>query len=153
MGCDIHLYIEKKKNGQWIPAQGFMQTNSDDIPDVPHHDRFTDRHYCLFGYLAGVRHGAMQHFQVKGFPLDASKEVQTIYDKWGVDAHTPSYLTKEELDTVNWRKDKIDCGYGDKGPLELYKAFRTFYDLVFWLNSYDYTCKPDEIRIVFWFDN
>jgi hypothetical protein len=25
--------------------------------------------------------------------------------------------------------------------------------MVFWLNSYDYTCKPDELRIVFWFDN
>lgn len=91
----------KNKTGKWIPAQGFMQISDDDIPDVPYHDRFTQRQYCLFGFLAGVRYPDNQHFKTKGFPENASKEVRAQYDKWGIDAHTPSYLTKEDLDTVH----------------------------------------------------
>jgi hypothetical protein len=152
MGCDIHVYIEKKKNGKWIPAQGFMQTDEDSLPDVPHHDKFSQRKYCLFGYIAGVRCPGLQHFKTNGFPMDASRPVKMQYKRMGVDAHTPSYLTLFELQTVDWHTDKIDCGYG-QGPVILREAFQAFYDLVFWLQSYDYTCRTDEIRIVFWFDN
>lgn len=151
MGCDIHMYIEKKKNGKWIPAQGFMQTGdrTDGPPDVPYHDQFNQRNYALFGFLAGVRNSDIVWFKPKGFPEDASKEVKRVYRRWGVDAHTPSYLTKEELDRVDW-DGKIDC----YGKIQTRKeAFYPFWDLVYWLNSYDYTCNPDEIRLVFWFDN
>ena len=83
MGCDIHLYIEKKKNGKWVPAQGFMMTGNydPDIPDVPAADRFKKRNYALFGFLAGVRCPKFQRFEVKGFPKNASKEVKRVYCK------------------------------------------------------------------------
>jgi hypothetical protein len=153
MGCDIHTYIEKKKNGVWVPAQGFMLTGNyePDIPDVPVHDTYYKRDYCLFGFLAGVRYPQFKRFEPKGFPEDASEEVKRIFDYWGSDAHTPSYLTQEELKSVDWDTEEINC-YGE-GNQPLWKAFERFYDLVFWLNSYDYNCEPDELRIVFWFDN
>lgn len=189
MGCDIHLYIEKKIGGKWIPAQGFVQTDEDRI-DVPYHDRFNDRDYELFGFLAGVRSPENQHFEPKGFPKDASKEVRTRFEVWGCDAHTPSYLTLEELKAVDWGKTKVKinhlfltsqlekfresvaagkpdyslittwCSATNQDGWEYAELefpikyqFARFFDLVFWLNSYDYRCKPDEIRIVFWFDN
>jgi hypothetical protein len=193
MGCDIHLYIEKKIKGKWIPAQGFMQTSDEErsVPDVPFNDRFNDRDYLLFGFLAGVRDSTNQHFEPKGFPDDASKEVKRVYEGWEGASHTPSYLTLAELKSVDWDHEmiKIDrlflkkqlkafnesvakgkpnynlidtwCGGTNdmknwvhaeiERPIRF--EFRRFYDLVFWLNSYDYRCKEDEIRIVFWFDN
>ena len=154
MGCDIHMYIEKKKNGKWIPAQGFMQTGNreNDVPDVPFHDQFNQRNYALFGFLAGVRIPELKHFEPQGFPDDASKEVKDVYNEWGTDAHTPSYLLLKELQTIPW-DDLIDYPDYYEKPAKLRDAFSEFYDLVYWLNSYDYTCNPDEIRIVFWFDN
>lgn len=192
MGCDIHLYIEKKIDGKWVPAQGFMTRDFDDrVPDVPYYDRFTDRNYILFGALAGVREPDFQMFPVKGFPEDACPEVKAVYDQWGCDAHTPSWLTLKELKEADWEKFKAPLT--KMFPKDLLKKFREtekagkpdyqilniwcswaadhkrwetatidmpikeqlgrFNDLIFWLNSYDYRCKEDEIRIVFWFDN
>jgi len=113
MGCDIHMYIEKKDKtstasaGDWIPAQGFMKVDDDRV-DVPYPDRFNDRDYLLFGMLAGVRDSSNQIFTPKGFPDDASKEVRTVFEEWGRDAHTPSYLTLAELNGIPWDTKMIE---------------------------------------------
>lgn len=198
MGCDIHMYIEKKDKsstataGSWIPAQGFLITSDEDeaIPDVPFPDQFSDRDYLLFGLLAGVRDPTNQVFEPKGFPEDASPEVRAVFERWGRDAHTPSFLTLEELEGIPWdtkmikiervfpKKDlaafnkSVKDGKPDYGIITTWCSwtsqpdwefasieipikyeFKRFYDYVFWLNSYDYRCKKDEIRIVFWFEN
>lgn len=194
MGCDIHLYIEKKKNGKWVPAQGFMDTgNYDNTPDVPYPDKqLSDRDYLLFGFLAGVRDTTNQHFKPKGFPKDASKEVKAVFNEWGDDGHTPSYLTLEELRSVDWENEMITINrMFRKDQLEAFNKSLTEgkpnYDLIntwcswasdqdkwisssiqvpikhefkklYWfakfeMSSYDYKCKPDELRVVFWFDN
>lgn len=192
MGCDIHMYIEKKIDGKWIPAQGFMHVYSDDRTlDVPYADRFTDRDYLLFGFLAGVRDCTNQHFVPKGFPKDASKEVSGVYNGYGSDAHTPSYLTLKELQSVDWDNEMITIGREFlKHQLETFRKsvtegtphydaittwcswasdkenweyaeievpikyqFMNFYRFMNKLNSYDFRCNENEIRIVFWFDN
>lgn len=65
MGCDVHAYVEKRVGGKWIPAQGFLQVNDEDVPNVPYPDRVLwRRNYDLFAYLAGVRnrhHHAVEH--------------------------------------------------------------------------------------------
>jgi hypothetical protein len=195
MGCDIHLYIEKKKNGKWIPAQGFMDTGGfdDGTLDVPCPDKQLDnRDYLLFGFLAGVRDDTNQHFEPKGFPKDASKEVKAVFKRWGNDAHTPSYLTLEELKSVDWKnemitidrlfrkdqlaafKESVKAGKPNYNfidtwcsmssnmdewehdeiqvPIE-YEFKKLYWFQLFEMQSYDYRCKPDELRIVFWFDN
>ena len=96
MGCDIHMYIEKKdkEKGQWEAVD-----YSDDI-DV-------GRDYDLFCFLAGVRCGEEpQHFERKGLPDDLSPEVREECEGWGSDGHSHSWLTLEELQTVNWEDDK-----------------------------------------------
>lgn len=185
------MYIEKNPTGKkWEPAQGFV-TIDDDCVDVPYHDRFTDRDYLLFGFLAGVRDPENQYFKAKGFPSDACKEVKTVYDGYGSDAHTPSYLTLKELRNVDWDNIKIKISRmflkeqlekfreSEKNNKPDYNIIRTwctwasdnenwvkaeievpirhqfshFYYFMNDLHSYDYRCKDDQIRIVFWFDN
>jgi hypothetical protein len=194
MGCDIHLYVEKKRNGKWVPAQGFMDVgNEDGLLDVPYPDKqLDDRDYLLFGFIAGVRDDTNQHFEPKGFPKDASKEVKAVFKSWGTDAHTPSYLTLEELQSVDWKNEMItieklfekdqlsafrksvESGNPDYGlvttwcswasdtekwvhdtiqvPIQ-YEFKKLYWFSQFEMQSYDYRCKPDELRIVFWFDN
>ena len=107
MGCDIHMYLEKKKNGAWVPAQGFVKMYEDLGSDVPYPDRFTERDYHLFGFLAGVRAPEYQHFEPKGFPPDACPEVRQVYERYGSDAHTPSYLTLSELNKIKWDTEMV----------------------------------------------
>ena len=98
MGCDIHMYVEKKRNGKWMNAQSVLKLYEDSPPDVPHSDSFySDRNYEVFGFIAGVRREDLQYFEAKGFPKDACAEVKALYEDWGCDAHTPSYLTLGEL--------------------------------------------------------
>ena len=185
------MYIEKKRKGSWIPAQGFITEGDDKTPNVPYPDRFTDRDYLLFGFLAGVRDSTNQHFEPRGFPEDASKEVSTVYNGYGSDAHTPSYLTLEELKSVDWDhemiiierlflkrqleefKKSIDVGKPNYDAITTWCSwtsdtenweyaeievpikyqFMNFYRFMNQLHNYDWSCKDDEIRIVFWFDN
>jgi hypothetical protein len=192
MGCDIHLYIEKKIDNRWVPAQGFFLIDKEDtIPNVPYPDRFGDRDYLLFGFLAGVRDSTNQHFEPRGFPKDASKEVRDQFVAWNGDAHTPSYLTLEELKAVDWdnelvtidrlfRKDQLEafnksvsagepdydlittwCAWSSDKENWIHSTievpikyqFQRFYHFMNKLQTYSWVSKPDEIRIVFWFDN
>lgn len=153
MGCDIHLYVEVKKNGKWECAQAVREIE-DGLFDVPSADRYHNRDYLLFGLLAGVRDTTLQSFVPKGFPEDASLEIQKIYDRWEGDAHTPSWLTLEELQRIRWDAPipkKFIPGEKQQRFLERFQEF--YWKVVSGLRSYDYRAKPDELRIVFWFDN
>lgn len=124
MGCDIHLYVEKKKKGKWVMAQGLVE-DEDGVLNVPYPDRrYTGRNYELFGFLAGVRCSNNQFFEAKGFPNNASKELKDIYEAWDVDAHTPSFLTLAELKEVGWEDMKVKVS-GLKQKDELKKLYDT----------------------------
>lgn len=98
MGCDIHLYREKKVNGNWIAADEFVDEYNDGVLDVPWEKRFTDRDYDLFGFLcSGVRRQFEYSLHEKGLPGDISQEVKAVSDRWGSDGHSHSHLTIAEL--------------------------------------------------------
>lgn len=85
MGCDIHAYAERKTDSgyEYLPAV------------VP----FDWRNYGVFGFLAGVRNYSSVPMiaEPRGFPDDASAEVREQYERWDMDAHTPSWLSMAEL--------------------------------------------------------
>jgi hypothetical protein len=89
MGCDIHMYFERKlDNGSWtnIPS------------DEEYGGYYVCRNYILFGYLAGVRNYNVKPIaDQRGIPKDVSKTIYEIYFDFGSDAHSASYLTIEEL--------------------------------------------------------
>lgn len=180
MGCDIHLYREKKVNGKWITADNCANDDG----------AYKGRNYDLFGLLSkGVRREYEYSFIARGLPLDSCKEVSECSEQWGCDGHSHSYLTLTEL--ISFReflKDKtiplsgmmnrdqfqrLEDGM-KKTPqdfTDLYpycqmtnnKEFVTFQieipvlktvdnclDTI--INSFD-GISGDDHRIVFWFDN
>lgn len=98
MGCDIHLYKEKKINGVWVTADSrWVDEYDEGVKDVPYQDRFTNRDYNLFGAIAGVRHKYDFSLKPRGLPFNACDEVKTVSDQWGRDGHSHSHLTLSEL--------------------------------------------------------
>lgn len=108
MGCDIHLYVEKKTDGAWLNVSppdlwdswGNLEVNPD--PAVSHYSRekwFSDRNYELFAWLADVRnyHDQAPLAGERGLPSDASEHVKRESDKYGVDGHSHSWFTVAEL--------------------------------------------------------
>ncbi|GAI60500.1 unnamed protein product, partial [marine sediment metagenome] len=59
MGCDIHLFVEKRVGGNWVPADKWVPDKESEDKDalmVPYGNRYYDgRNYHLFAILADVR--------------------------------------------------------------------------------------------------
>jgi hypothetical protein len=83
MGCDIHTHVERQRaDGTWEQVPGWSP--------------FDVRDYGLFGFLADVRNSSavVPIAEPRGIPEDASPEVWAAWGEW---AHTPSWLTVQEL--------------------------------------------------------
>lgn len=95
MGCGIHWYSETKKDGKWVcdQAGSFQKDEHYNMNNFPN----SGRDYWMFGLLADVRVDVPYGFAAKGIPNELSPEVKTIFDEWGDDGHSHSYLTREEL--------------------------------------------------------
>ena len=153
MGCDCHMYVEKRIEGKWVSAEA-MLPDENGLLQVPYPQQvYTGRNYALFGFLTegkvrqdiGIYVG-----KLKDFPADACKELQDIFISWAGDAHTPNWLTLKELQDVDWKQLVLD----DDKEVPLSVAFEHFYwDVVMRLPFYSMGSKPEDIRIVFWFDN
>jgi hypothetical protein len=128
MGCDIHMYLEKKIDGKWASAvpitkdkEGWFEINREDRI-------YHDRNYLLFSVLAGVREpipGVWQKYKVKGFPKDADPMIKKIYKRWGSDAHTASHLTLKELEEVDWNKTGVMLSFDvTERQKEIYDYFK-----------------------------
>lgn len=97
MGCDIHLYREKKVDGQWVTADEWVDEYDEGYLDVPWEKRFTDRNYELFGFLAKVREEMPYSFNPRGLPFNCSAEVYNSIIRWDSDGHSHSHLYIKEL--------------------------------------------------------
>jgi len=122
MGCDIHLYKEKKVNGEWITADdGWCDEYDDGFVDVPWKRRFTNRDYELFGFLAsGVRYESDYSFSPRRLPFNVCPEVRAISESYGADGHSHSYLYLSELkDAWTFLQTKTVTVSGMKDHVEL----------------------------------
>lgn len=131
MGCDIHSHAERRVNGRW--------------EKVPDFEPFDWRSSTMFGFLAGVRSWIDPIDDPRGFPVDASEEVAANYRDEGY-KHTPSFLTAKELLEFNYDKPVFE------GAEETYRDNLSdifFVDLV----KLTMLGNPEDVRIVFWFDN
>lgn len=155
MGCDIHLFVEVRKNGKWAMAK-----NAPSGPVDEWDAYYSGRDYVLFGKLAGVRRQGIEGFsEPKGTPPDVSKEVQIAIDQWGVDGHSHNYFTLEELMTAgygeNWLQ-KIMAG-GFTHAWEDQEGYRDQFTVETLPKLSEFLSEPgilpSDIRIVFFFDN
>jgi len=138
MGCDIHVYLERRWNGQWVG-----------LTNPTHHDHVTDRNYKRFSLLSDVR--SLAEFKgpdPKGLPDDVSPLCQMFHDDWGQDAHSASWETLQDfvricLETEH-DPEKVFLDPDDqrgKDPYHYY--FGLFIDEI----------NIENYRVVFWFDN
>jgi len=126
MGCDIHFYVEIKKDEKWVSADKWSADPYDcgDLEDIgiKWDDRFyTGRNYDLFAMLANVRNGRgfagvptgtgfIPIAEPRGLPEDASPEVKAISDRWNGDGHSHSWLTLAELLAYDWNQTTKHTG-------------------------------------------
>lgn len=147
MGCDIHLFVEKKINGQWEAIKGVnepeleiwrgsLQKAKVKGRDTSYHEKqikellegthgfiYDGRHYLLFSILAGVRN--YYHLtpisEAKGLPKDVSLEVKNASDYWGCDGHSHSYLSVRELLEFDWSKPLEQEGWVSEIEYKIFK--------------------------------
>ena len=99
----------------------------------------SDRDYNLFGVLVGVRwHSCPNKIsECRGLPSDISKEISLFCDYYGSDGHSHTYLTFEELlNYKHWEEYNLEYFYNS--IVRMQKIINL---------------PPQDIRMVFWFDN
>lgn len=136
---DIEKRVSDDPNFNWW-------NDTSKLPDPRTDQPYVGRNYRLFGALAGVRDYNMEIISdfAKGLPVDVSTEVCGISDSWDIDGHSHSYLTVKELIDSKYykmsKKELDDIGMGD-----------FFFKQV--VNTLLSMGNPEDVRIVFWFDN
>lgn len=140
MGCDIHIHVETKKNGQWKKVGNVF--------DNPYYDEkygkeswnykktdspYGGRNYDLFAILANVRNGNgfagydtgdgfIPMDMPRGLPKDVTQTIKNKSEEWGVDGHSHSYFNLQELNEYDWNRKTKHRGFV---TLEEYKQLRT----------------------------
>lgn len=164
MGCDIHLFTEKKVNGKWADQNTDLEV---------------DRNYDLFSILADVRNynNIVPISEPKGIPADADEPFKKESDRMDDDGHSHSYLTLQELlDYLPNVSDKqsgmisaeqaerLEAGElptswsrSTSTPGYVYREWQSrdesLQDVVNKLNDLKGDLPETDIRIVFFFDN
>jgi hypothetical protein len=122
MGCDIHIFIEYKRDNKW---------HEDRCTSTITKKRGFGRNYLFFGALAAVRsHGIKPIYPRRGVPADVTEGVQKIVDEWGKDAHSHTYLSMDEYKIVIDHYNS--CVKGDKDYMSIYSVLSSkidFYDI------------------------
>lgn len=155
MGCDIHTFVEVKRDGQWQLVS-------------PQPRVFDCRNYGLFGWLANVRnYSAVPPLSApRGLPVDVSAHVREESEL--DDGHTRSWLSAKELldfdldATFEDRRVTRQTGpnsfnggcTADPGGGEVV-VYREFFGscLTDTLEVLRGLGAPEDVRVVFWFDN
>ena len=163
MGCDIHLYTERKfhlrDRDVWF-CTDYLKQNvyhlvDPDEKEYEHISIFDDRNYELFYMLAGVRDGDYEPIdEPRDLPQDVSDYVKAQSDYWGCDGHSHSYYTAKEIFAAKKK-------FPDSSIKFLAKAIKK--KMADEFNIWDFLSKEEkkqrdkafaeDFRIVFWFDN
>lgn len=143
MGCDMHLHVEVKVNGQWHHYGAYQPR----------------RDYPVFAILAGVRgrEDTQSISSPRGLPEDVTYLTRFHYDRRYAEWHSESWLDLEELGPLVQFMEERTPGVFD--PVEKWAM-----GLPVWTDGYDslYLFQSswlkvpegvEEVRWVFWFDN
>lgn len=134
MGCDIHIFVEKKSGKYWQKVGAvfpYKYGEEGEKTDEP----FDDRNYTLFAFLADVRNGygfagsdtgdAIKPIDMpRGVPKDASDEYLKEVEGWNGDGHSHSWFTLGELKAANWDMDVIIRGIVPSDVYEYLKEIK-----------------------------
>lgn len=174
MGCDIHSFAEVKRGDMWevVGAVFPLDEFSAKWEKQTHNEHpFDWRAYGMFGLLADVRnysHVPCISEPKYAIPDDCSDRVRSEYERWCGGAHTATWLTLHQLldvdyDTVFWDRRVTkqvgpnswdgaalaDEGEGEHISLRELLGPRFFEHL----SVLKTLGNPEDVRIVFWFDD
>lgn len=136
MGCDIHLHAEVRRGDEWVEILPRDRAESD-CPDWAFNDFplgwYGERHYAVFGALAGVRRSDVPLIDApRGLPHDAAASTLADYGDSG-DYHSASWFDLAEVLAYDWSE------------------FQTIF--VTQMRKLEAAAGGAPCRIVFWFDN
>lgn len=165
MGCDIHLYAERRKKDTdqpWEPTLGLdPQGHAEYLKimeefchgeelrklrqgPIPALSNPAHRDYSAFARLGMLwRTEVETHVAVKDLPEDVSEAVQAASDQLGSDGHTHNWTTLAEI-----QEQCVVCVLRENGSMS-----EDLQDYIKLLKGYEREQPDYEHRIVFWFDN
>ncbi|MCK9447315.1 hypothetical protein M0Q50_10730 [bacterium] len=162
MGCDIHTYVEVRENDIWeyfyVKIFSYTDYNRGYIKNSCC-DPFGWRSYTMFSFLGDVRnYNGIQPIKDNiGLPKDISKDVKEIELQDSDDNHSHSYITLKELIEYDYDISYKSTNYTDGDLLtedDIYVPRDNLNDLFFiHIEELKQLGEPDDVRIVFWFDN
>ena len=126
MGCDIHAHVEIKAEINSVKKWVYYEEIN------------IARNYFLFGEMARVR-GESNILNIKkrkGLPEDITDTSLFHFKRWEEDAHSPSWLSRSELNKIGKHEDF---------PL-FWGIFAEYREMITEEEGLDF-------RVVFWFDN
>jgi len=109
MGCDIHLFTERKMSinleEKWVNIDNwklnpyYEENNEDREVLYSINPAYSSRDYNLFSMLADVRNRSENKYisEPKGLPEDVSEVIKKVSESWGDDGHSHSFFTMGEL--------------------------------------------------------
>jgi hypothetical protein len=161
MGTDIHAFAEVRRDGLWSKVENaFPRPEINQYPGHEMWDRlFYWRHYGLFGFLADVRNYAKVPTigPPRGFPDDASAELNAMWQEEGAwtETHSASWLTLAELQAFDYDEVFIDEDVASEREEDALRTVREFLPDIYFrdLEILSGLGKPEDVRVVFWFDN
>lgn len=125
MGCDIHFYVERKVDGNWVSPESWVKEYDDEpcCACVPWGENYyKQRNYNLFSILADVRNGTGfagcdtgEGFnpiaKPRGLPDDCDSRIKKLSDQLDCDGHSHSHFTLAELLAYDWTQTTVLRGY------------------------------------------
>lgn len=102
---------------------------------------YDNKNYYIFSILADVRNGSDRIEPIsdpRGVPEDCCYPYRVILEQWGLDAHSKSYFTLEELLNIDWSI------YNEDWISDFLKAIEKMKEI---------KSDPKDIRCLFFFDN
>ncbi len=150
MGCDIHSFAEVKIKHKWRKvgdefslddwSKRYCGKEKEESP-------FGWRHYSMFAILADVRNSGDYEpiSRPKGIPNDICGQIKYEYEEWEDDAHSASYLSLKELLEFDFEKTLSPDG----------DSYRKILGELFFVHLKELQAlgEPEDVRVVFWFDN
>jgi hypothetical protein len=143
MGCDIHTFVERRFEGEWRSLRSkFTQGNSP----------FDWRSYGIYGFLADVRNYSKipPIAELRGLPDDVSESTAEEYDGWTqMGCHPASWLSLAELLAADYDQEFFDDRRQETTTIKEFLGPSFFHDL----DVLKTLGPPEDVRVVFWFDN
>ena len=174
MGCDIHIYRERKVNGNWETSttetvnyygEGEEYTSVSNGIDSFEEGavRYVGRNYNLFSFLSGVRSYGETWFmdpiaEDRGFPEDICDVNKQLLDD--CDLHSHGYVTLAELnDLIQETKTELtksSIGASEVHDLDLKRlldGLNNLLETVNWDKHFEGLDPESECRILICYDN